>query len=70
MLCLERDCDEGISFSTHFLVIGKNWSWWGLNFLIFLFHLVNSFILSNKCGGDLGMLMYRLVSFTYVMIKE
>jgi hypothetical protein len=33
MLCFERDCDKGMSFNTHCLVIGQIWSCWGLNVL-------------------------------------
>ena len=50
------------------LVIGK--IWWGLNLLLLFFHLADSFFLTKKYGGGLGMLMCRLVSFNYVMIEE
>ena len=70
MMCLKRDNDERRSFSAHFHVIGEIGSWRGLNLLLLFFHLVNSFFLTNKYGGGLGMLTYRLVSFTHVMINE
>ena len=70
MLCLERDCDEEVSFSTHLLVIGQIWIWRGLDLLLLFFHLVDSFFLTNKYGGGLGMLICRLVSFNHVMINE
>jgi hypothetical protein len=70
MIYLKRDNDEGRSFSTHFCVIGHIRSWQGLNLLLLFFYLVDSFFLTNKYGGGLGMFMGRLVSFNHVMINE
>jgi hypothetical protein len=36
MMCLKRDNNEGMSFSTHFLVIRQTCICWGLNFLFLL----------------------------------
>ena len=55
-----------MGFNTHFLVIGHILSWRGLNLLLVLFHLVNSFFLTNKYGGGLGILIHILVSFSHL----
>jgi hypothetical protein len=65
MKCLKRDCDEGMSFSTHFLVIGLIWIWQGryvpkVLFLFFLIAIHNFLILKHGDGRD--MLMTRMTS--------
>jgi hypothetical protein len=49
MMGLERDCDKGMRFNTHFLVIEKIWR--GLNLLLIFFHLV---VLNNEGSAANG----------------
>jgi hypothetical protein len=77
MKCLKRDCDEGMSFNTHFLIIGQTCICWGLNFLfmlnlLFVLNLLLFFFLlivirnffTLQYGGVKGMLMTRMTLAT------
>jgi hypothetical protein len=61
MMCLKRDNDEGMSFSTHFLVIRQTCICWGLNFFFMLnfLHVLNLVSVFN--------LLIFLFLFLYVL---
>jgi hypothetical protein len=79
MMCLKRDNDEEMSFSTHFLVIEQTCICWGLNFLFMLnlvsllnlllfFYLlivIHNF-LTLEYGGVRDMLMTRMASIILI----
>jgi hypothetical protein len=70
MKCLKRDCDEGMRFSTHFLVIGHILIWQGCCVLqvlhfFFLFIAIHNF-LTLKCCGGLDMLMMKIIGIIII----